>query len=74
MCCLDLKWIFSDLAPNFFKRFVTPLEGTLKIELFSKDVELNLLHVGIFTSFLSCLAYSVEEGLSLFAILYIMPN
>ena len=62
MCCLDLKWIFSDFAPNFFKRFVAPLEGTLKIELFSKDVELNLLHVGIFTSFLSCLVYSGEGG------------
>ena len=62
MCCLDLKWIFSDFAPNFFKRFVTLLEGTLKIELFSKDVELNLLHVGIFTSFLSCLVYSGEGG------------
>ena len=39
-----------------------PLEGTLKIERFSKDVELNLLHVGIFTSFLSCLVYSGEGG------------
>ena len=58
MCCLDLKWIFSD----FFKRFVTPLEGTLKIELFGKDIELNLLLVGIFTSFLSCLVYSGEGG------------
>ena len=63
MYCLDLKWIFSDFASNFFKRFVTLLEGTLKIELLSKDVELNLLHVGIFTSFLSCLVYSGEgEG------------
>ena len=59
MCCLDLKWIFSDFSPNLFKLFVKPLEGTLKIELFSKDVGLNLLHVGIFTSFLSCLVYSV---------------
>ena len=47
---------------NFFKRFVTLLEGTLKIELLSKDVELNLLHVGIFTSFLSRLVYSGEGG------------
>ena len=39
MWCLDLKWFFSDFAPNFFNQFVTPLEGTLKIELFSKDVE-----------------------------------
>ena len=62
MCCLDLKWIFSDFAPNFFKQFVTPLERTLTIELFSKDVELNLVHVGNFTSFLSCLVYSGEGG------------
>ena len=39
---------------------VTPLERTLKIELFSKDVGLNLLHVGRFTIFLSCLVYSGE--------------
>ena len=62
MSCLDLKWIFSDFAPNFFKRFVTLLEGTLNIELFRKDVELNLLHVGIFTSFLSCLVYTLGRG------------
>ena len=32
----------------------------LKFELFSKDVELYLLHVGIFISFLSCLVYCGE--------------
>ena len=52
MCCLDLKWIFSDFAPKFFKRFVTLLEGTLKIELLTKDVELNMLYVDSFTFFL----------------------
>ena len=40
-----------------------PLEGTPNIKLFSKDVELNLLHVDIFTSILSCLVYSGEGAI-----------
>ena len=42
---------------------MTRLEETLSIELFSKDVELNLLHVGIFISILLCLIYSGEGAI-----------
>ena len=62
MSCLDLKWIFSDFAPNFFKRFVTPLKGTLKIELFSKDVELKGLPVDVFIFFLTCIVFAGDGG------------
>ena len=41
---------------------MTPLEGALNTERFRKDVELNLLLVGIFISFPSCLVYPGERG------------
>ena len=59
----------SSFALNLFKRFVTPLEKTLKIELFNKDVELNLLHVGFFTFFSVMLNQLWGGGLSLFGTL-----
>ena len=62
MSCLDLKWIFSYFAPNFFKRFVTQLEGTLKIELLSKDVELKGLPVVVFIFFLTCIVFAGKGG------------
>ena len=43
---------------------MTPLEETLSTELFSKDVELDLLPAGIFILFLSSLVYSGEWGTS----------
>ena len=52
--------LFFALGP-FFKLLVTPLEKTLTTELLSKDVELNLLPVGIFTFFLSCL-FTLGKG------------
>ena len=39
---------FSDLERKNFKRFVRPLEETLNNNLFSNDVELDLLPAGIF--------------------------
>ena len=39
---------------------MTSLEGTLSTELFSKNVEFDLLSAGIFIFFLSSLVYSGE--------------
>ena len=50
---------------------VTPLEGTLSTELFSKEVELDLLPAGMFILFLSSLVYYGDRGLSFFGTPYI---
>ena len=41
---------------------MTPLERTLKIELFSKDVKLEGLPVDVFIFFLTCIVFAGEEG------------
>ena len=45
-----IDYIFN-FVPKLFKRFVTPLEGTLNSGLLSKDVELKVLLVGVLILF-----------------------
>ena len=52
--------LFYSLDLFFFK--LTQLDGALTTELLSKDVELKLLPLGIFTFFLSYLTYSGDWG------------